>query len=102
MILLPPFKGTQVKSRRQVYLNDKEERAKNLSSMSSCMENKEPQVVWQPGASVSLREVKSLGNGLGNAAQIKYCIFSYDKIIQSASMFLLRPYQEYHFSYYMK
>jgi hypothetical protein len=28
MILLPPFKGTQVKSRRQVYLNNKEERVK--------------------------------------------------------------------------
>jgi hypothetical protein len=34
MILLPPFKGTQVKSRKQVYLNDKEERIKNLPHVS--------------------------------------------------------------------
>lgn len=45
MILLPPFKGTQVKSRSQVYINDKEERVKNPSSRSPRMENKEPQIV---------------------------------------------------------
>jgi len=60
MILLPPFKGTQVKSRRQVYLYDKEEMVKNPSSKSRFMENKKPRIVRQPEASVSVQSTLRL------------------------------------------